>query len=187
MLNKHLTPHIPPRTLLKAVCMLTFIPHGTQSCCPCRYLQFVKDLQEASRDNLAFIKEKAVKAIYDLLRSNPEQEALLLTALVDKLGDPSRKLASNVWPSSSSFLDGLYCCIISTVWRCALNLHSLKQFKGCCQRGFAILNLHLTLTLSLAQGGGSRLHTDTRRLLSQLAAALTSANTTYKVTIENAR
>lgn len=61
-----------------------------------RYLQFVKDLQEASRDNLAFIKEKAVKAIYDLLRSNPEQEALLLTALVDKLGDPSRKIASNV-------------------------------------------------------------------------------------------
>lgn len=50
----------------------------------------------ASRDNLAFIKEKAVKAIYDLLRSNPEQEALLLSALVDKLGDPSRKIASNV-------------------------------------------------------------------------------------------
>ncbi len=64
----------------------------------CRYVQFVKDLQEASRDNLAFIKEKAVKGIYDLLRSNPEQEALLLTALVDKLGDPSRKIASNVCP-----------------------------------------------------------------------------------------
>lgn len=62
----------------------------------CRYLQFVKDLQEACRDNLAFIKEKAVKAVYDLLRSNPEQEALLLSTLVDKLGDPSRKIASNV-------------------------------------------------------------------------------------------
>ena len=60
----------------------------------------MKDLQEASRDNLAFIKEKAVKAIYDLLRSNPEQESLLLNALVDKLGDPSRKLASNVCLSS---------------------------------------------------------------------------------------
>ena len=70
--------------------------NGKESFHMFRYLQFVKDLQEASRDNLAFIKEKAVKAIYDLLRSNPEQEALLLTALVDKLGDPSRKIASNV-------------------------------------------------------------------------------------------
>jgi ribosome biogenesis protein MAK21 len=68
----------------------------------CRYLQFAKDLQEASRDNLAFIKEKSIKAIYDLLCSKPEQEAFLLTSLVDKLGDPSRKIASNVRPCSCS-------------------------------------------------------------------------------------
>lgn len=68
----------------------------------CRYLQFAKDLQEASRDNLAFIKEKSIKAMYDLLCSKPEQEALLLTSLVDKLGDPSRKIASNVRPFSWS-------------------------------------------------------------------------------------
>ena len=62
----------------------------------CRYLQFVKALQEASRDNLEFVKQKAIKAIFELLRAKPEQEALLLAALVDKLGDPSRRLASNV-------------------------------------------------------------------------------------------
>ena len=53
-------------------------------------------LEEASRDNLEFLKEKALKAIAQLLLVKPEQEARLLSALVNKLGDPSRKLASKV-------------------------------------------------------------------------------------------
>ena len=53
-------------------------------------------LEEASRDNLEFLKEKALKAIAQLLLTKPEQEARLLSALVNKLGDPSRKLASKV-------------------------------------------------------------------------------------------
>ena len=89
----------------------------------CRYLQFVKDLQEASRDNLAYVKEKSIKAIYDLLRSNPEQEALLLTALVDKLGDPSRKIASNV---SFSFDLDLSPC------ECVLRMCPHQQQKPFC-------------------------------------------------------
>ena len=96
----------------------------------CRYLQFVKDLQEASRDNLAFIKEKAVKAIYDLLRSNPEQEALLLTALVDKLGDPSRKIASNVCPSSLCLPDVFACSLflfLSSSWQSKIEAALLMQ------------------------------------------------------------
>lgn len=64
----------------------------------CRFAQFVRMLQEASRDNLEYIKDKAVRAITDLLRGKPEQEGLLLTALVDKLGDPSRKTAAHVSP-----------------------------------------------------------------------------------------
>lgn len=59
-------------------------------------MEFVKQLQAASRDNLDYIKGKAIRAIYDLLRAKPEQEAVLLMALVDKLGDPSRKTASHV-------------------------------------------------------------------------------------------
>ena len=66
-----------------------------------RYSQFVKALEEASRDSLEFIKEKAIKSIFDMLRAKPEQEAFLLTALVNKLGDPSRKLASKVSPSNA--------------------------------------------------------------------------------------
>ncbi len=50
----------------------------------------------ASRDNLDFIKDKAIRALGRLLAAKPEQEARILAALVNKLGDPSRKLASKV-------------------------------------------------------------------------------------------
>ncbi len=65
-----------------------------------RYAIFVSALEECSRDNLDFVKERAVKAVATLLRAKPEGEAALLTALVNKLGDPSRKLASKVRASS---------------------------------------------------------------------------------------
>ena len=64
--------------------------------CLRRYAMFVSALEECSRDNLEFIKERALRAIAALLRAKPEGEAALLTALVNKLGDPSRKLASKV-------------------------------------------------------------------------------------------
>lgn len=60
----------------------------------CRYATFVGVLEAASRDNLDFIKDKAIRALARLLSAKPEQEARLLAALVNKLGDPSRKLAS---------------------------------------------------------------------------------------------
>ena len=47
-----------------------------------------------------------MKAIAVLLRAKPEGEAALLTALVNKLGDPSRKLASKVGASSTPPLVG---------------------------------------------------------------------------------
>ena len=110
--------------------------------CPARlrsYAAFVEALEGCSRDNLDFVKDRAVKTMADLLSSKPEQmgswaralgallalvpgagatgrppqrltaaaepaprgaravqEARLLSALVNKLGDPDRKLASKV-------------------------------------------------------------------------------------------
>ena len=49
-----------------------------------------------SRDNLEFVKDRAVKAMCDLLSARPEGEGRLLASLVNKLGDPDRKLASKV-------------------------------------------------------------------------------------------
>lgn len=58
------------------------------------YATFVETLERLSRDNLEFVKDKAAKTAYDLLSSRPEQEAALLSLLVNKLGDPDRKIAS---------------------------------------------------------------------------------------------
>ncbi|CAI9114481.1 OLC1v1015212C1 [Oldenlandia corymbosa var. corymbosa] len=66
-----------------------------EDCLKERYKRFVSAVEEASRDVLAILKDKAVKAIYVLLKSKPEQERLLLSALVNKLGDPGKKVASN--------------------------------------------------------------------------------------------
>jgi ribosome biogenesis protein MAK21 len=61
-----------------------------------RYAVFVDHVDHLSRDNLDFVKDRASKTAYDLLAARPEAEATLLSTLVNKLGDPSRKLASKV-------------------------------------------------------------------------------------------
>ncbi|KAL4421400.1 hypothetical protein ABPG75_010691 [Micractinium tetrahymenae] len=61
-----------------------------------RYASFIESLEACSRDNLEFVKDRAVKTMYELLSGKPEGEAKLLAALVNKLGDPDRKLASKV-------------------------------------------------------------------------------------------
>jgi hypothetical protein len=65
-----------------------------------RYAAFVAALEEGSRDNLEYVKERALAAAAALLRAKPEAEAALMSLLVNKLGDPLRKLASKVLPAS---------------------------------------------------------------------------------------
>ena len=60
-----------------------------------KYATFVEQLAVLSTDNLEFIKEKATKFAFELLLNIPEQEGQLLRILVNKLGDPDRKIASN--------------------------------------------------------------------------------------------
>ncbi|XP_058226895.1 protein SLOW WALKER 2 isoform X2 [Rhododendron vialii] len=66
-----------------------------EECLKQRYERFVIALEEASRDMLPILKDKALKTMYTLLRSKSEQERRLLSALVNKLGDPESKAASN--------------------------------------------------------------------------------------------
>lgn len=49
-----------------------------EDCLKKRYSSFVTGLEECSRDNLEFLKDKALKAMYDLLRSKSEQVSCLL-------------------------------------------------------------------------------------------------------------
>ncbi|GMH17563.1 hypothetical protein Nepgr_019404 [Nepenthes gracilis] len=66
-----------------------------EECLKLRYERFISALEEASRDMLPILKDKALKTLYVLLKSKPEQERRLLSALVNKLGDPGNKAASN--------------------------------------------------------------------------------------------
>lgn len=60
-----------------------------------QYAIFVEQLMVLSTDNLDFIKEKATKMAFELLLHRSEQEGQLLKIVVNKLGDPDRKIASN--------------------------------------------------------------------------------------------
>ena len=65
-----------------------------EDCIKTRYFRFVEGVEALSRDNLPFLKEKALAAAFELLRGKSENEARHLTILVNKLGDPDRKVAS---------------------------------------------------------------------------------------------
>lgn len=65
-----------------------------EECLKQRYERFVAALEEALKDMLPTLKDKAMKTVYALLKSKSEQERRLLTAIVNKLGDPERKAAS---------------------------------------------------------------------------------------------
>ncbi|XP_058108729.1 protein SLOW WALKER 2 [Magnolia sinica] len=66
-----------------------------EECLKERYERFIVALEEASKDMMARLKTDALKTIYALLDSKSEQERRLLSALVNKLGDPEGKGASN--------------------------------------------------------------------------------------------
>ncbi|KAL9157163.1 hypothetical protein ABFS82_09G127300 [Erythranthe guttata] len=66
-----------------------------EECLKDRYEQFVGALEKASLDVIVQLKSMALKIMYTLLKSKSEQERRLLSGLVNKLGDPENKVASN--------------------------------------------------------------------------------------------
>uniref|UniRef100_A0A1J3K4C8 CCAAT/enhancer-binding protein zeta n=1 Tax=Noccaea caerulescens TaxID=107243 RepID=A0A1J3K4C8_NOCCA len=66
-----------------------------EECLKQRYERLVSALDESSKDMLPELKDRALKTIYFMLTSKSEQERKLLVSLVNKLGDPQNKSASN--------------------------------------------------------------------------------------------
>lgn len=58
------------------------------------YFEVLKTLEIWCNDEIEFSKSKAVSFVYELLKEKPEQESNLLRLLTNKLGDPSKKIAS---------------------------------------------------------------------------------------------
>ncbi|KAL9954460.1 hypothetical protein ACROYT_G042001 [Oculina patagonica] len=59
-----------------------------------RYKEFIEVLEKLLQDTLVNIRSKMLGTIFDLLSEKPEQEQVLLSLLVNKIGDPDRKVAS---------------------------------------------------------------------------------------------
>jgi ribosome biogenesis protein MAK21 len=58
------------------------------------YFDVLKTLEVWCNDEIEFSKSRAVSYVFELLKEKPEQEANLLRMLVNKLGDPVKKVAS---------------------------------------------------------------------------------------------
>jgi ribosome biogenesis protein MAK21 len=59
-----------------------------------KYFEVLKTLEIWCNDEIEFSKSKAIHFVYELLKEKPEQESNLLRLLTNKLGDPSKKIAS---------------------------------------------------------------------------------------------
>ena len=57
-----------------------------------QYADLVQALEQAASNSLMHHKRLGLNTIFDLLRSKPEKEQELLALLVNKLGDPERKV-----------------------------------------------------------------------------------------------
>ena len=59
-----------------------------------QYFAILKVLEVWCNDEIEFSKSRAVNYVYELLKEKPEQESNLLRLLINKLGDPIKKIAS---------------------------------------------------------------------------------------------
>jgi ribosome biogenesis protein MAK21 len=58
------------------------------------YFEMLRVLETWCNDEVEFARGRSVGYVWELLKEKPEQESNLLRLLVNKLGDPSRKIAS---------------------------------------------------------------------------------------------
>ncbi|EXJ74969.1 uncharacterized protein A1O5_01665 [Cladophialophora psammophila CBS 110553] len=59
-----------------------------------QYFEVLKILEGWCNDEIEFSKARAVNYVFELLKERPEQESNLLRLLINKLGDPVKKIAS---------------------------------------------------------------------------------------------
>jgi len=82
------------KTNLKEEKIQLLVTMKFEDCLKQIYCDFVEILQTFSKDPLADIRIKILGIVFELLHMKPEQEQVLLSILVNKLGDPERKVAS---------------------------------------------------------------------------------------------
>lgn len=65
-----------------------------EDCLKTNYFEMMKILETWCNDEIEYARGRAVQYVWELLKEKPEQEANLMRLLVNKLGDPDKKIAS---------------------------------------------------------------------------------------------
>ena len=63
-----------------------------------KFAEFITHLEAATHDSLTHVRTKVCRMSYDLLRTKAEQEQANLFLLVNKLGDPDKKVSNSRLP-----------------------------------------------------------------------------------------
>ena len=61
-----------------------------------KYSEYIQSLEDGAQEALPYFKRSCIQAMHELLMKKPEKEKRLLAMLVNKLGDPDRKIGANV-------------------------------------------------------------------------------------------
>jgi ribosome biogenesis protein MAK21 len=99
------------------------------------YMKFVDILSRTSHDTMDYMKRAAIQCMFELLLAAPEGEQLLMTTLVNKLGDPDRKVASKVVYLLGKLLEehpGMKLPIVSQVETMLFQLHLTDRAQFFC-------------------------------------------------------
>jgi ribosome biogenesis protein MAK21 len=108
-----------------------------------RYFEILGILETWCNDEVQYARARAVGYVFELLKEKPEQESNLLRLLVNKLGDPDRKIASKtsylllqLQTSHPLMKQTIFSAIESELFRPGQSLHA---------RYYAIITLNQTI------------------------------------------
>jgi len=101
------------------------------------YLKFLENLEQIGKDSVEKTKVKSISTIHELLAGNPEQEAILLERLTNKLGDPVRSIAAKAMYLLSQLLEKhpvMKWVVVGEVERLLYrqNISAKAQYYGIC-------------------------------------------------------
>ena len=101
------------------------------------YLKFLENLEQVGKDSVEKTKMKSISTIHEMLAGNPEQEAILLERLTNKLGDPVRGIAAKAMYLLSQLLEKhpvMKWVVVGEVERLLYrqNISAKAQYYGIC-------------------------------------------------------
>ena len=101
------------------------------------YLKFLDNLELVSKDSIDKTRIRSLSCVMEMVAGNPEQESLLLSRLVNKLGDPSRSVAAKAMYLLSQLLERhpvMKWVVVAEVERLLYrpNIATRAQYFGIC-------------------------------------------------------